>query len=95
MNKEKIYKITVITDKEGNLKTEGVHGEMIGKKVSVYYLQEGSSAILPILNSGKHLRTSTVQEIRGNKVSVDEEVIIITTRNTIYNLLEVSEIENK
>jgi len=77
---ELVYQIESTNDRLGNKKE--IPNEWKLQQYIIYSLSVGHSAMLPYAdNSGRGLRTSTVEDI-----SMFNNKIKITTRNTVYYL---------
>lgn len=75
------YKIEESYDRQGNDKA--IPTDWINREYFIHHLAIGSGAILMMEeNTHRHLHTSTVEDI-----TVWENTIRITTRNTVYVLV--------
>jgi hypothetical protein len=80
---EVVYKVSHVTDKEGNSKE---HIEDINTKYIPYVVKVGQSAILAYTgDSTRCLKTSTVQE-----VAYIHNMLVIKTLNTVYWLKPIA-----
>lgn len=82
-----VYQIDGVLDRDGNKKE--IPSEWLSQRYSLDIVVEGRSAFLGwVGGSGKGLQTSTVKQ-----VFIHENTVVITTRNTVYYMKPIIEME--